>query len=182
MPCTSFFNVSHIFDRNFCFSLTLSEIIERFSNGNQIKICAKIEKWKITTISTLRCADSICSHSLPFSQFNFINCSSFCSRLFSQRAHSNRMHCSYQKDVSSIIYITLRDAGLLFDGIKLERPPAKTVACKWEALQCCYHAAFHCFLALNLSAVQNISKVSRCDDINAIKQSRCSRVPHFFYI
>lgn len=77
-----------------------------------------------------------------------------------QKDHFNRMHCWYRKDASSITYTMHRGVGHLSDGIKLVRPLVKIVACKCVALLCYSHVAFHYFRALNLYAVQSISKVS----------------------
>lgn len=67
---------------------------------------------------------------------------------------------SCQKAAYSIIFTMRHVAGHSYDGIKLVRLPVKSAACKWEALPYCCHAASPCFRALNLYAVQSISKVS----------------------
>lgn len=71
------------------------------------------------------------------------------------------MLCLFLRDVFSTIFTTLHAAGHSCDGIKLELLHVKTETCKCAVLLCFCHVEFHCSRALNLSVVQNTSKVSR---------------------
>lgn len=73
----------------------------------------------------------------------------------------NQTHCWCQRVVCLITFIMRHVAGHLCDGIKQALLHVRNVICKCAVSQCSYHAVFLCSLALNLSVVQSILKVSK---------------------